>query len=338
MDAEIRRITYRFRQPVTTAYGTLTEREVLLVSLRDDHGNEGVGEAAPLEPYDGITVDEVRDDLLRALSAVQSADEASVDLAFHAETPQGRAAVDMAIRDLRARRAGECVHLLADDPVASVPVNATIVATDRSAAAREAAAAAEAGFGCVKLKVVGEGDASRVAAVREAVGPDVAIRVDANGAWTPDQAVSAVKSFAPNDIEFCEEPVHGVRAFAEVHRRLAGEVALAMDETAIEPYALESGAAEFVCLRVAAWGLVPLLNAARAARAHGSEVYVASTYDGPVGIAAGLHAAAALGPDIPACGLATLSLFEGIDDPFPVREGRIEVPRGPGLGISWPVG
>jgi L-alanine-DL-glutamate epimerase-like enolase superfamily enzyme len=111
-----------------------------------------------------------------------------------------------------------------------------------------------------------------------------------------------------------------------------------MDETAVEPYALDSGASDYVCLKVAAWGLVPLLNAARVARQAGSQVYVASTYDGPIGIAAGLHAAAALGPDIPACGLATLSLFDGVRDPFPVRNGRIEVPNGPGLGITWPVG
>jgi L-alanine-DL-glutamate epimerase-like enolase superfamily enzyme len=94
-----------------------------------------------------------------------------------------------------------------------------------------------------------------------------------------------------------------------------------------------------VCLKiVGCGGITRLWAAAERARAAGSEVYVASTYDGPVGIAAGLHAAAALGPDLPACGLATLALFDGIDDPFPARDGRIAVPPGPGLGISWPVG
>jgi L-alanine-DL-glutamate epimerase-like enolase superfamily enzyme len=94
-----------------------------------------------------------------------------------------------------------------------------------------------------------------------------------------------------------------------------------------------------VCLKVAAsGGVTRLVDLANRARAHGSQPYVASTYDGPIGIAAGLHAAAALGPDIPACGLATLPLFENVGDPFPARDGRIEVPRGPGLGVTWPVG
>jgi len=336
MDVELERVTYRFRQPITTAYGTLSERDVLVLRLRDEDGHEGLGEAAPLAGYDDASIDHVRDDLLPAVSALQSADEASVDMAFRAETPQARAAVDMAIRDLHARQAAEPVHL-ADDRVESVLVNAAVIATDPSAAAREAVAAAQAGFRCVKLKVVGEGDASRVAAVRKAAGQEIAIRVDANGAWTVDQAVAILHAMAPSNLEFCEEPVHGVAAFAEVHRRLGGEVSIAMDETAVEPYALESAASDYVCLKVAAWGLVPLLNAARAARQAGSQPYVSSTYDGPIGIAAGLHAAAALGPDIPACGLATLPLFENVDDPFPAHDGRIEVPRGPGLGVTWPL-
>ena len=53
MDGELRRITYRFRRPITTAYGTLTEREVLVLRLWDEDGNEGLGEAAPLEPAAG---------------------------------------------------------------------------------------------------------------------------------------------------------------------------------------------------------------------------------------------------------------------------------------------
>jgi L-alanine-DL-glutamate epimerase-like enolase superfamily enzyme len=66
-------------------------------------------------------------------------------------------------------------------------------------------------------------------------------------------------------------------------------------------------------------------------RASGADVYLASTYDGPLGIAAALHAAAALAP-LPHCGLATLDLFDELPSPFPVRDGAITVPRGPGLG------
>jgi L-Ala-D/L-Glu epimerase len=326
MDFELERVTYRFRQPVATAYGTLTERDVLVLRLRDEDGNEGLGEAAPLETYDGVTLDD-------AEAAIRA------ELADEPTMPTSAAALDIAWIDLSSRIEGRPIARLQTElPSTSISVNATIAATDRAGAAREAAAAAEAGFATVKLKVGVGDDAGRVAAVRAAVGPNVAIRIDANGAWDVAQAVDALRSLAPAGIELCEEPVHGVAALAEVREQLDGEIPIAMDETAREPDAIESGACDYVCLKIAGCGgITRLWAAADAARAAGSEVYVASTYDGPVGIAAGLHAAAALGPDIPACGLATLPLFEGVDDPFPARDGRIEVPRGPGLGITWPV-
>jgi len=116
--------------------------------------------------------------------------------------------------------------------------------------------------------------------------------------------------------------------------QLDGAVPIAMDETARDPGAVGSGACDFVCLKIAACGgITGLWDAARSARAAGSRVYVASTYDGPVGIAAGLQAAAALG-ELPSCGLATLALFADVENPFPVREGRIAMPSTPGLGIT----
>jgi L-alanine-DL-glutamate epimerase-like enolase superfamily enzyme len=78
-----------------------------------------------------------------------------------------------------------------------------------------------------------------------------------------------------------------------------------------------------------------LLHAATRARAAGYRVYLASMLDGPLGIAAALHAAVVIRPDLP-CGLATLSLFEGRSDPLPAREGRIAPPDGPGLGPRLP--
>ena len=339
MDVELERVTYRFRQPIATAYGTLTERAVLVLRLRDEDGNAGLGEAAPLEPYDGVSLEATRDALLPALAELQ-AGAGKHEAAWAGETglPQADAALDVALSDLGARADGRAGIEL-EERAREVPVNATIAATDRAAAAREAAAAAEHGFGTVKLKVGVGDDTGRVAAVRAAIGPDVRIRLDANGAWTIDQAVVALRSLAASRIELCEEPVHGIAALAEVRGRLDGEVAIAMDESGGNDEAVASGACDYVCLKVAAsGGVTRLVDLANRARAHGSQPYVASTYDGPIGIAAGLHAAAALGPDIPACGLATLPLFENVDDPFPARDGRIEVPRGPGLGVTWPVG
>jgi L-alanine-DL-glutamate epimerase-like enolase superfamily enzyme len=87
-----------------------------------------------------------------------------------------------------------------------------------------------------------------------------------------------------------------------------------------------------VCLKVArCGGISGVLDQASRAREAGYDVYLASTFDGPLGIAAALHAAGVLAPQR-ACGLATLALFAGREDPLPAHRGRIAVPRGPGLG------
>ena len=86
------------------------------------------------------------------------------------------------------------------------------------------------------------------------------------------------------------------------------------------------------CLKIArGGGITGVLDAARRARAAGYEVYLASTLDGPLGISAALHAAAAIKPDR-ACGLATLGVFDGREPPFSPEAGAMSPPAGPGLG------
>ena len=112
-----------------------------------------------------------------------------------------------------------------------------------------------------------------------------------------------------------------------------------MDESARQPgCARRARVCDAVCLKISSCGGISgVLDAARRARAVGYEVYLASTLDGPLGIAAALHAAAAVSPDRP-CGLATLSLFEGPPDVLAPVDGRMAVPDGPGLGdglLDW---
>jgi L-alanine-DL-glutamate epimerase-like enolase superfamily enzyme len=337
-------VALELRAPLRTAWGSLHARELLRVCLEFGPGDRGEGEAAPLEPYDGVSPAAVR----AALDAYAAALADVGPEASHAEVlalcaaeralPQALAAIDLALWDRAGRAAGVPVaRLLAPSAPGAVAVNATVGAEDRAGAARAAAAAAADGFRCVKVKVGVGDDAGRVAAVRSAIGDAVALRADANGAWaSPAEALANLRALAPAGLELCEEPVHGVDALREV--RAASPVAVAMDETAAEPGAPGAGAADFVCLKVArCGGLSGLLRDAAAARRAGSGVYVASSFDGPLGIAAGVHAAAALaasGPVAP-CGLATLAAFAAIDPvaarTLRARDGEIAVPRGPGL-------
>jgi L-alanine-DL-glutamate epimerase-like enolase superfamily enzyme len=341
MKLEAERRTLRLARPLESAYGAVHERELLLVKLTGKDGSVGYGEAAPLEAYDGVSIKRVQ----RVLESYRPVLARSTDMngaqVIEAcrtveDLPAALSAIDLALWDRAGRRAEKSVaEMLSDDPVTHVPVNATLSALDRASAAEQAAAAVRAGFECLKLKVGVGDDAGRVAATRAAAGPQVALRLDANGAWSVEQAVAAIEALSPAGLELVEEPTHGLHAMREVRERVA--VRVSIDETAGEHGALTAGVADAICLKLSRCaGIAGLLAAATLVRATGAEVYLASTLDGPLGIAAAVHAAAALASRGPVahCGLATLDLFEGIENPLPAQAGAIARPTSPGLGVE----
>lgn len=376
MRLSFERRTLRLATPLRSSYGTVRERELISVRLADADGLVGYGEAAPLPPYDGVSIERTLLALERHRKAIDrhrhaaetesaatrnpkesspgaattpphasggdtmaasSAGGAVLEACREADPlPQALAAIDLALWDLAGRREGMPVcRLLVNDPVAQVSVNATVGALDRAGAAAEAQLAAEQGYTCVKVKVGIGDDAGRVAAVRAAVGPDLDLRLDANGAWDVEQSVRAIETLAPAGLELVEEPTHGIEAVRQVRERVP--VRIAIDETAGHPGALSAGVTDAVCLKISrCGGISGLLAAAALVRASGAEPYLASTLDGPLGIAAATHVAAALaarGP-LPACGLATLSMFEGTGEALAVQDGRIATPQRPGLGVE----
>ena len=339
-------VTVPMRGGLEAAHGTVSDRELIRVTLQAGDGIAGHGEAAPLPSYDGVTPADVRAalEVCRPVLAEYPGHAPVADVIARCGEatvlPQALAAIDLALWDLAGRRAGEPVWRLLGATASPPPiaVNRTIAAADRSRAALEAAEARTDGFSTVKVKVGLGDDAGRLAAVRAFAGPQMAIRIDANGAWEPAEAEATLRALEPVGIELCEEPVHGRAAIAAL-RGTTG-IPLALDETVSEPLALDPpAAAELACLKIArCGGISGTLAAAARAHAAGYEVYLASTLDGPLGIAAGLHVAVLLRPGR-ACGLATLGLFAGREDPLAPRDGAIAVPGGPGLGgealIAW---
>jgi L-alanine-DL-glutamate epimerase-like enolase superfamily enzyme len=336
-----------WRAPLLSAHGGRGSepRPLVLLELETADGTVGHGEAAPLESYDGVSLTAVLHALAACTEALESADgydHAAALAACRACTslPQALAAVDLALWDISGRQLGQPVwKLLGAAAAPAVEVNAVIGAVDPAAAAAEARTAVERGFYCLKLKIGVGDDLDRVRAVRAAVGTSVALRLDANGALgSPDAALGALGELAAFGIELCEEPVHGARALAALSVR--SPVALSGDESTTDPELFATRCATAMCLKIAAGGGISgVLAEAERARSLGYELYLASTLDGPLGIAAALHAAAALGPDRP-CGLSTLERFAA-DAPFPVAGGQLTPPAGPGLGqglVDWYTG
>lgn len=200
------------------------------------------------------------------------------------------------------------------DPVRErIPVNVTVPAVGPEQAHR---IAAEGGCRTAKVKVAEPGqslaeDEARVEAVRDALGPGAAIRVDANGGWSVDDAVQAIRRIdrAADGLEYVEQPCAAVEDLAVVRRRV--EVPIAADESirrAEDPYRVRDlEAADVAVLKVQPLGGVRACL--RIAEEIGMPVVVSSALETSVGIAAGLALAAAL-PDLPyACGLATVQLL-----------------------------
>jgi o-succinylbenzoate synthase len=201
------------------------------------------------------------------------------------------------------------------DPVrTSVPVNVTVPAVG----AEDAAETVRRSGGCrtAKVKVAEPGqclgdDQARLEAVRAALGPSGRIRVDANGAWSVEQALCAVPVLdrAAGGLEYVEQPCRTVEELAAVRRKV--EVPVAADESirrAEDPYRVRDlEAADVAVLKVQPLGGVRACL--RIAEDIGLPVVVSSALESSIGIAAGVALAAAL-PQLPfACGLATVQLL-----------------------------
>jgi O-succinylbenzoate synthase len=194
-----------------------------------------------------------------------------------------------------------------------IPVNTTVPAVGPEQAH---ALVSRSGCTTAKVKVAEPGqtlsdDIARVEAVRDALGPTGQIRVDANAAWTVDEATDALTVLAKSGLEYAEQPVASLEEMAALRRRV--EVRLAADESvrrAEDPLRIAGlEAADIVVLKVQPLGGVRACL--RVAEACGLPVVVSSAIETSVGIAAGVALAAAL-PELPfACGLGTVPLLDG---------------------------
>ena len=148
------------------------------------------------------------------------------------------------------------------DPAAAlrVPVSALLGARGNAELAREAAQAMADGFGTVKLKVGFDDDFARAAVVRDAAGPSMKLRLDANGAWTAPQALLRMAELARLGIELCEQPTPDLDGLG------GAAVAIAADELVLTDFEASLDRAQVVVLKpMLLGGLLPALRLARRA-------------------------------------------------------------------------
>lgn len=288
--------------PLALAFGTLTHRDGLLLRLEDADGRVGWGDACPLPGFSPDTLDEARDALDRW---TRTGDDGSGSAAL---PPSAQAALDGARLDLDAQAAGvSMAEMLRADAAPTVQMQALLVAAPGAVALdpallRHAEALRAAGYRAAKLKVgalpVAE-EAARVRALANVLGDTVSLRLDANRAWTFDDARRFSDALFGVWIEYVEEPLADPSRLAELARTSALPVAL--DETlpGLAPEALDAHryARAVVLKPVVLGGVRAALAWADAARACGMEAVVSGAFESGVGTRHALALAAALGGD-----------------------------------------
>jgi o-succinylbenzoate synthase len=335
----IQRFRLPLARPLVTGRGSVAAREGVLVAL-DGVGATGWGEASPLPGWPGETLAEAEAALaaLGRAALGRGVDEVSAAAPC---APLARAAFETALVDLAARERGASLaaHLSGARARRAVALAALVDGETPEEIAAFVAAARRDGFRTFKLKVGAAPlarELERVAALREAAGPDARVRLDANGAWGEGDAEDALAGLARFAPEFVEEPVRGIEALARLRPR--SPLPLALDESAAPPGALERAlaarAADVLVLKPALLG-GPRAARAAALRAREAGLAVAPTsfLDSALGVAAALHVAASLDATT-ACGLATGRLFAFDLAELRPEDGELALPDGPGLGVA----
>jgi L-alanine-DL-glutamate epimerase-like enolase superfamily enzyme len=350
---EIIPVRLPLREPFVVAYASYPDTLSILVRVCSQNGAEGWGEATPDPNVTGETwagtAETLRHDLAPALIGRDARDRESVLRALDARiegAPSAKAALDIALHDLVARSIGIPLwQLLGGRARDALQISRVISMGEPAAMVAAAIRHVGDGFRTVKVKVGDTTDprldVQRVAAVRDAVGPDIAIKVDVNQGWrSPGTAIQMIRAIEPSQPAYIEQPVlwWDMEGLAEV-RRQTGAIIM-IDEGCHGPRdmlrAVNLRAADLVNIKLMKTG--GILNALRLnaiAEAAGISAQVGTMVESSIASAAGLHTAIAMANVKTVEMGGPLMLAEDIGDARAwYRHDLVSVPDAPGLGIG----
>ena len=338
MRLEHRVVTVHTRHPFVIARGGSSEYRVVQVRVVDDDGADGWGEAAPNRFY-GETADTVPVALAQLAPVLARADawaletvEAEMARALRGN-PSARSAVSAALHDLAGKRLGVPVWRLWGLDRAAVPRSSFTIAIaptidELQRRVREAEA-----YPILKVKLGTDRDEEIVRAVRSAA-PEKTLRVDANAAWSPKDALRMIERLIDHDVEFVEQPVaaHDIEGLRLVRAR--SPLPIVADESCLVASDVPrlAGAVDGINIKLAkCGGLREALRLVAVARAHDMRVMCGCMIETSLGISA----AAQLAPLLDFADLDGAALLA--DDPMvgvTIAGGEIRLSDAPGLGVS----
>ena len=326
-------ITLNLATPFRIAHGTSVARHNVLVHL-DDGEAEGLGEAAPVRQHH-----ETQAGVLDYLAALPPLPDdpfplESILAALPPGSPAARAAIDIALHDLIGRKLGVPLYRFFGLEPTRAPQTSFTIGLGSVAEVQEQTRKAAASFSIIKLKLDADeaGCLTLARAVRAVT--DARLVVDANCAWSVDQALRLIPALADLGVEWVEQPLaeEDLEGLRRVHR--ASPLPIFADEPVrtarnIPPLA---GCVDGVNIKVMkAGGLREALRMIAVARAHDLQVMLGCMIETSAGITASAHLA-------PLVDWADLDgNLTVVNDPFAgvrVEQGRLILPSGPGLGVT----
>ena len=305
----IGRISVPLRTPFKTALRSVSSVEDVIVEIHTDCGAVGYGEAPPTGAITGHTtgaiIGAIQDHIAKTIVG-RDVDEFETLLQSVQNCIVGnssaKAAVDMALWDLYGQLYHIPVYKLMGGARKNIVTDITISVNDPETMVKDALIAVDRGYDCLKMKVGvnPELDVARLAAVRNAVGKDIVIRIDANQAWTPKQAVKILNRMQEQglDIELVEQPVkaHDFEGLKYVTER--SYVPVLADEAVFSPEdamtIMKMGAADLINIKLMkCGGLYNALKIASAAEVFGVECMIGCMLEAKISVNAAVHLACA---------------------------------------------
>ena len=331
-------VTLRTAHPFVIARGGSSEWRVVWVRVIDEDGNVGWGEAAPSRFY-GETADTVVAVLGRIAPLLESADtwsletiesEIGASIRFNGAA---RSAVSAALHDLVGKRLGVPLFRLWGLDRARAPQSSFTIAIPESETDLRARLLEAAAYPVLKVKLGSPRDEEIMRVVREEA-PDKILRVDANAAWTPKQALRMIDKLVEHRVEFVEQPLpaHDIDGLRFVRERSA--LPIIADESCIVATDIPRlvGAVDGINIKLAkCGGLREALRMIATARSHGMLVMTGCMIETSLGITAAAHFAPLLDyADLDGAALLANDPFRGAT----IAGGRISIPDAPGLGVT----
>ena len=344
---ELRRVALPLVAPFRTSFGTVVERDILLVRVTTADGGEGWGEcvAFPDPGYSAEYVDGAHHVLRRFLvPRVLAAGEVTADalgplLAPVTGHPMAKTALELAVLDAELRATGTSCASRLGGTRATIDCGVSVGMFPLAELLDHVDAYVAAGYRRVKLKIEPGFDVAPVRAVRER-HPDIALQVDANTAYTLADA-DRLAALDPFELLLIEQPLpeDDLLGHAELARRV--RTPLCLDESITSVRSAEQAITMGACaiVNVKAGRVGGYLEAVRLhdlCVAHGTPVWCGGMLETGIGRAANVALAALPGFTLPGDTSASDRYYarDVLTEPFRLEDGRLTVPTGPGLGVT----